>query len=134
MVPNGAGGSTDEPAAPADGWAVYTIDIPTDGDYQIAFLGMNQVPGSDSDDSLWLNIPGMIVNDPEHHASGFMRCNGVMNGPECKMVWDFARDDVSGTTDPVVFTLMAGQHELQISRREDGTGLDAIAIFAVDWE
>ncbi len=134
MVPNGAGGSTGEPAAPADGWAVYTINIPTDGDYQIAFLGMNQEAGSGSDDSLWLNIPGMIVNDPEHHASGFMRCNGVMNGPDGEMVWDFARDDVSGTTDPVVFTLMAGQHELQISRREDGTGLDAIAIFAVDWE
>jgi len=46
--------------------------------------------------------------------------------------WDFVRDDISDTTVPVVFTLTAGQRTLQISRREGGTGLDAIAIFAIN--
>ena len=125
IVPNASGNSNGDPAARDDGWAVYTLNIPADGDYVIAFLGAEL-----DSDSFWVNIPGMIVNDDSLDNSGWLRSNAIFNSSE--FVWDFVRDDVGATTDPVVFTLTAGQHELQISRREDGTALDAIAIFSVN--
>lgn len=132
MVPNGTGNSADAPAGPDDGWAVYTLDIPEDGDYQIAIRGFTIQPNSNTDDSIWVNIPGMIVNDAKQHNSGWLRANGICRDPYGEFVWDFILDDVEGRTDPVVFTLTAGQHDLQISRREDGLGIDAIAILAVE--
>ena len=119
------GNSNNDPPARDNGWAVYTINIPADGNYQIAFRGAEL-----DSDSFWVNIPGMVVNDDDLDDSGFVRSNGMFSGPE--FVWDFVRDDVGVGTDPIVFTLTAGQHELQIARREDGTALDAIWIFAVD--
>ncbi|MCH8219215.1 MAG: hypothetical protein IH892_20855, partial [Planctomycetes bacterium] len=120
------GNSSNDPPAPDDGWAVYTIDIPADGNYLIAFRGAVL-----NSDSFWVNIPGMVVNDNDLDDSGWVRSNGLFDGDE--FVWDFVRDDAGDTTtDPIVFTLTAGQHELQIARREDGTALDAIAIFAVN--
>ncbi|MCH8218729.1 MAG: hypothetical protein IH892_18380 [Planctomycetes bacterium] len=119
------GNSSDDPPARDNGWAVYTINIPADGNYQIAFRGAEL-----DSDSFWVNIPGMVVNDDDLDDSGFVRSNGMFSGQE--FVWDFVRDAIGVDTDPIVFTLTAGQHELQITRREDGTALDAIAIFAVD--
>ena len=98
----------------------------------IAFRGWNERGGNGSDDSVWVNIPGMVTNDEAQHASGWLRSNGVLHGPTGVMVWDLVFDDQEGRTDPVVFTMTAGQHELQVSRREDGTGLDAIAILSAN--
>ena len=119
------GNSNGDPPAPDDGWAVYTINIPADGNYQIAFRGAEL-----DSDSFWVNIPGMVVNDADLDDSGFVQSNGMFNGPD--FVWDFVRETEGSVTDPLIFTLTAGQHELQVTRREDGTALDAIAIFAVD--
>ena len=120
------GNSNDDPPAPDSGWAVYTINIPADGNYLIAFRGAQL-----DSDSFWVNIPGMVVNDLDLDDSGFVRSNGLFSGKD--FVWDFVRDDAGDTTtDPIIFTLTAGQHELQITRREDGTALDAIAIFSVN--
>ena len=72
----------------------------------------------------------MVVNDNDLDDSGFVQSNGMFNGPD--FVWDFVRETEGSVTDPLIFTLTAGQRELQVTRREDGTALDAIAIFAVD--
>ena len=136
MVPNGSGSSGGTPATADDGWAVYTIDIPADGDYVIALRGLRQVAGDGGDDSLWVRVPGAVLGHVPFLPPDWIRCGGVFPGDaQDVMVWSFVRDWI-GTAetdvDPVIFTLTAGQHELQISRREDGTALDAIAIFAVD--
>jgi hypothetical protein len=134
IVPNGSiPNSNDKPVSYGNGWAVYTLDIPADGDYVIAFLGLNEVAG-DNDDSFWVNIPGAIHNDAVQHPEGlgWLQNNNIFDGPQDSIVWDLVRDDYDDVTDPVVFTLTAGPHELQISHREDGTGLDAIAILAVN--
>ncbi len=120
------GNSNADPPAQDDGWAVYTIDIPADGNYQIAFRGAVL-----NSNSLWVNIPGMIVNDGSLDDSGWVLSDGMFSGGG-GFSWDFVRDTSGPDTDPIIFTLTAGQHELQITRREDGTALDAIAIFAVD--
>jgi hypothetical protein len=133
IVPNGTGnGPNENPVAQEDGWAVYTFDVPADGDYIVAVRGLNEVAGND-DDGVWFRIPGAIINDPVLRGdSGFLRHNNLFDGPQGSIVWDFVRDDWSGGPDPTVFTLTAGQHEFQISHREDGTGIDAIAIFAIN--
>ena len=123
------GNSSNAVPAPDDGWAVYTITIPADGNYLIAFRGAREA--SDGSDSFWVNIPGMIVNDTDLHSSGFVRSADMFSGGD-GFVWDYVLDIDGDDTDPIVFTLTAGQHELQIARREDGTALDAIAIFSVN--
>ncbi len=65
-------------------------------------------------------------------ALGWLRNENLFDGPQDSIVWDLVHDDYEDVTDPVVFTLTAGPHELQISHGEDGTGLDAIAILAVN--
>jgi hypothetical protein len=136
MVPNGTGGSGDAPAEPDDGWAVYTIDVPADGDYVIALLGLNQVAGDGGDDSVWVSVPTAVLDHVPLVPPDWIRCGGVFTfGQQDVMVWDLVRDwfgSPETDVDPVVFTLTAGQHELRISRREDGTALDAIAILAVE--
>ena len=102
------------------------------GQYIIVPNGDGSSNGNGSDDSVWVNIPGMVTNDEAQHASGWLRSNGVLHGPTGAMVGDLVFDDQEGRTDPVVFTMTAGQHELQVSRREDGTGLDAIAILSAN--
>jgi hypothetical protein len=134
VVPNGSTpNSNNSPVSSDNGWAVYTLDIPTDGDYVLAFLGLNGIAG-DNDDSFWINIPGAIHNDAVQHPEGlgWLRNNNIFDGPQDSIVWDLVHEDYDDVTDPVVFTLTAGQHELHISHREDGTGLDAIAILAVN--
>jgi hypothetical protein len=136
MVPNGTGGSGDGPAAPDDGWAVYTFNAPADGDYVIALRGLRQVANDGGDDSLWVRVPDAVLGHVPFLPPDWIRCGGVFPGDaQDVMVWDLVRDWI-GTAetdvDPVIFTLTAGEHELQISRREDGTGLDAIAIFRAD--
>ena len=120
------GDSNGDPPAPDNGWAVYTITIPADGNYLIALRGIEL----ENSDSFWVNIPGMVVNDLDLDNSGWVLSNELFNRPY--FVWDFVRDWAGDVTDPIVFTLTAGQHELQIARREDGTALDAIAIFSVN--
>ncbi|MHC4507964.1 MAG: discoidin domain-containing protein [Planctomycetota bacterium] len=135
MAPNGGGNSSDAPATADDGWATYTINVPADGDYVIGFRGLRQVAGSGGDDSFWVRIPDSVLGHVPYQPPDWIRCGGLFPGDaQDIMVWDFVRDWFSGApdVDPVVFTLTAGQHELQISRREDGTALDAIAIFVVE--
>lgn len=136
MVPNGTGGSGDAPAEPNDGWAVYTIEVPADGDYVIALRGLRQVAGAGGDDSFWVRVPDAVLNATPFLPPDWIRCGGVFPGDnQDVMVWDLVEDWLGGglpDTDPVIFTLTAGQHELQISRREDGTALDAITVLAVE--
>ena len=126
MTSNGSGDSNDDPPAQDAGWAVYSINIPADGDYQIAFLGTEMNNG----DAFWVNIPGMIVNDDTLDDSGWVNSDGMF-GADQVFVWDWVRETSGTNTDPVVFTLAAGQHELQVALQNDDAALDAIAIFAV---
>jgi len=135
MAPNGGGNSSDAPAAADDGLAIYTINVPADGEYVIGLRGLRQVAGAGGDDSFWVRIPDAVLGHVPYLPPDWIRCGGVFPGnAQDVMVWDFVRDWFDGApdVDPVVFTLTAGQHELQISRREDGTALDAIAIFALE--
>jgi len=122
------GDALSAPPAQGNGWAVYTISIPADGNYQIALRGVG--PNSSSD-SFWVNIPGMLVNDADLDNSGWVVSSELFKARGA-FVWDFVNDINGDDTDPIVFTLTAGQHELQIAHREDGIALDAIAIFSVN--
>ena len=128
FIDGSVGNATNAPPAQGNGWAVYTITIPADGNYQIALRGVG--PNSSSD-SFWVNIPGMLVNDADLDNSGWVVSSELFKARGA-FVWDFVNDINGDDTDPIVFTLTAGQHELQIAHREGGIVLDAIAIFSVN--
>ena len=105
---------------PADGLATYSITVPEDGVYQLAF----RVIITGGSNSFWVRIPGMATNTT-NHASGWVRFNGISDGDAWH--WDVVHSDDDNQQE-VEFTLSAGTHTLEIARREDGTLLDAIAV------
>ena len=115
---DGSGDSNSNP--PADGVATYSITVPEDGVYRIAF----RVVITGGSNSFWVRIPGMATNTG-NHASGWVRFNDIQDGDAWH--WDevHSNDDSNQVVD---FTLSAGTHTLEIARREDGTLLDAIAV------
>ena len=115
---DGSGDSNSNP--PADGVATYSITVPEDGVYRLAF----RVVITGGSNSFWVRIPGMATNTG-NHASGWVRFNDIQDGDAWH--WDevHSNDDSNQVVD---FTLSAGTHTLEIARREDGTLLDAIAV------
>ncbi|MCH8219318.1 MAG: hypothetical protein IH892_21395 [Planctomycetes bacterium] len=115
---DGIGDENNNP--PADGVATYSITVPEDGIYRLAF----RVIITGGSNSFWVRIPGMATNTA-NHASGWVRFNEIPDGDTWHWEHVYSDDD---NREVVEFTLTAGTHTLEIARREDGTLLDAIAV------
>jgi hypothetical protein len=115
---DGLGDENDNP--PADGIATYSLTV--DGGIYKILLRAIITGGSNS---FWLRIPGATDYDPGTHGSGWIRFNDISDGD----AWHWDEVHSSDHSDAVVkITLPAGQHTLEIARREDGALLDAILI------
>ena len=78
--------------------------------------------------SFWIRIPG-ATSLQITRADGWVNTNPMDMGDTWH--WDeFHNDDQNDNV--VYFTLSAGQHTLEIAKREDGTMLDAIVISKID--
>jgi len=104
---------------PPDGIATYNFTV-QGGTYKILLL----VSITGGSNSFWVRIPGATYS-PGTHGSGWIRFNGISDGAEWH--WDEVHSDDHGQQ-VVKITLPAGQHTLEIARREDGALLDAILI------
>ncbi|MHC4540885.1 MAG: LamG-like jellyroll fold domain-containing protein, partial [Planctomycetota bacterium] len=113
--------------APADGIATYNFTV-QGGVYRIS-LRVIVIGGSDS---FWVRIPtatNQTHEDPDQPGTGWIRFNDISDGAN----WHW--DDVHSNdhdNEVVNLTLPAGQHTLEIVRREDGTQLDVIVISKID--
>jgi hypothetical protein len=114
---DGIGDENDNP--PADGVATYSFTAEA-GTYRIVFRAK-----PDAGNSFWVRIPGATDYDPGTHGSGWIRFNDIEAGAEWH--WDEVHSSDHGNA-VVKITLPAGQHTLEIARREDGALLDAILI------
>jgi len=106
-----------------DGIATYSFSVNQAGVYKL-FIRAGDFGGN----SFWFRIPGSVINTNGNAANpGWVVCNFV--APDA-LKWIPVTDYNDG--DKVVeYTLTAGQHTLEIGRREDGAFLDAIAIVSV---
>ena len=110
-------------APPATGVATYSFTA-QGGVYQISL----RVIITGGSNSFWLRIPDATSYDPGTHSSGWIRFNDISDGAAWH--WDDVHSSDHGNQ-VVKITLAAGQHTLEIARREDGAMLDAIVITAV---
>jgi hypothetical protein len=114
---DGIGNESNDP--PADGIATYTFTVEA-GTYKI--LGRVQ---PDAGNSFWVRIAtGTPV--PVTRPDGWIKWNAIEAGAEWH--WDEVHDNDQSGNPRVEWTLPAGQHTLEIARREDGGLLDAIVI------
>ena len=121
------GDGDDYNVAPEADWiATYNFTAPA-GLYKILFRG--QEAGPDSSDSFWVRIPSAINltpgENPDQPGSGWVMFNG-MDAPD-DWAWDEVHSDDHDST-VVNWRLLAGDHTLEIAKREDATLLDAILI------
>jgi len=112
--------NTNPPAAP---WVANYNFAVTGGVYKVVARIITS-PGN----SFWIRIPG--ATSPQiTRADGWVNTNPMDMGDTWH--WDeFHNDDQNDNV--VYFTLSAGQHTLEIAKREDGILLDAIAIMGVE--
>ena len=117
------GDGDDNSNPPAAQWvATYNFAV-TGGVYRIAARIITS-PGN----SFWVRIPG-AASPQITRADGWVNTNPMDMGDAWH--WDeFHNDDQDDNV--VNFTLSAGQHTLEIAKREDGTLLDAIVIIGVE--
>jgi hypothetical protein len=79
----------------------------------------------DAGNSFWIQIAtGTPV--PVTRTDGWIKWNSIEEGAEWH--WDEVHDEDQSGNPRVEWTLPAGQHTLEIARREDGGLLDAILI------
>jgi hypothetical protein len=112
-----SGDETENP--PVYGVATYNFTVP-EGTYKI-LLHVIVIGGADS---FWVRIPGAAYN-PGTHSSGWIKFNVIEKGDDWH--WDEVHSNSHGD-EVVKFTLSAGEHTLEIARRDDATLLDAILI------
>jgi len=109
-------------AAPADGVATYNFTV-AGGIYKI--LGCVK---PDQGNSFWFRIVGatnQTHEDPGQPGTGWVRWNDIEAGAD----WHWDEVHSNDHSNAIVnWTLPAGQHTLEIARREDGGLLDAILI------
>jgi len=109
--------------APVDGAATYSFTAEA-GVYKI-LLRVIITGGSNS---FWVRIPtatSQTHEDPDQPGTGWIRFNDISDGD----AWHWDEVHSSDHGDAVVkITLPAGQHTLEVARREDGALLDAILI------
>jgi hypothetical protein len=114
---DGIGSENDNP--PANGIATYSFTVEA-GTYKI--LGRVR---PDAGNSFWVRIAtGTPV--PVTRTDGWIKWNSIEAGAEWH--WDEVHDEDQSGNPRVEWTLPAGQHTLEIARREDGGLLDAILI------
>ena len=75
-------------------------------------------------DSFWVRVPGAAY-DPGTHSTGWIRFNVIDKGEFWH--WDEVHSN-DHANEVVKITLSAGEHTLEIARRDDGTLLDCILI------
>jgi len=111
VVPNGSGGSISAPSP--DSFAKFCVTVPQDGRYAFEVRAR---PGSAGDDSVWFQVDN---DDP------------IAFGIPQTVNWTFQR--VSGLSDftTIPFELTAGEHQIKVSLREDGTELDSFKMVAL---
>jgi len=117
------GDGNDNDTAPGAEWVASYNFTSTDGDFKILLRG--QEAGADS---FWVRITdatSQTLEDPDQPGTGWVRFNG-MNAPN-GWAWDEVHSDDHGG-EVVNWTLAAGEHTLEIAKREDGVLLDAIMI------
>ncbi|HUT45152.1 MAG TPA: hypothetical protein VMX36_02660, partial [Sedimentisphaerales bacterium] len=119
------GDGDDGDAAPGADWiATYNFSAP-EGVYKI-FLRI--IAPNGEDDSCWVRITSATSQtheDPDQPGTGWVRFNDVEHSNE--WLWDEVHSN--DHDDAVVnWTLPAGEHTLEIGKREDGTLFDAILI------
>ncbi|MCH7558289.1 MAG: hypothetical protein IIB56_12655, partial [Planctomycetes bacterium] len=113
---DGIGNENDNPT---DGIATYSFTV-EGGTYKI----LSRVR-PDAGNSFWVRIAtGTPV--PVTRTDGWIRWNSIEAGAEWH--WDEVHDEEQSGNPTVIWTLSAGQHTLEIARREDGGLLDAILI------
>jgi hypothetical protein len=120
---NGDGSDTN--AAPGANWiATYNFSAPAAGDYKVL---LRVITPNGEDDSFWVRITtatSQTLEDPDQPGTGWVRF-GIDNSSQWH--WDTVdSDDHSSTI--VNWTLEAGEHTLEIAKREDGALLDAILV------
>jgi len=119
------GDSSDSP--PPDGIATYTFTV-VGGTYKVSCRII--IPDGDS---FWVRIPGAANltpgEDPDNPGTGWVR----WSDPPDSDNW-YWYDVFSGDHNQAVanWTLPAGQHTLEIARREDAALIDAILISKID--
>jgi hypothetical protein len=113
--------STGEP--PSTGIASYNLTV-TGGTYK---LYCRTIASNGESDSFWVRIVGAATNTV-NHTSGWIRWNGVVKGTDWQWNPVFSSDD---SNQPVIFTLPAGTHVLEIGYREDNILLDALVLTEV---
>jgi hypothetical protein len=113
----GSGDETEYP--PVYGVASYNFTVP-EGTYKI-LLHVTVIGGADS---FWVRIPDAAY-DPGTNSSGWIRFNVIDKGESWH--WDEVHSN-DHANQVVKITLPAGEHTLEIARRDDGTLLDCILI------
>ncbi len=117
------GDGDDNNAAPGANWiATYNFAAPA-GVYKILLRGRE----ADSD-SFWVRIPTAASQTHEHPAqpgTGWVRFNEM--DAASGWAWDEVHSNDHNNA-VVNWTLPAGQHALEIAKREDGTYLDAVVV------
>jgi hypothetical protein len=108
---------------PADGVATYPFTV-AGGVYKILL----RVSIANASNSFWVRIPDATSYSPGTHPSGWIRFNDIEDG----IAWHWDEVHSSDHNNQVVqVTLPAGEHALEIARREDGAKVDAIMILPV---
>jgi len=119
------GDGSDGDTAPGAVWVASYKFTATAGIYKVV---TRVIAPSDTDDSLWVRIVGATSQtheDPDQPRTGWVRFNGIDLGSR----WHWDEVHSNDHNDEVVnWTLPAGEHTLEIAKREDGTLLDAILI------
>jgi len=117
-TPEGSGDETENP--PVYGVASYNFTVP-EGTYKV-LLHVIVIGGADS---FWVRIPGAACDPGTSTGTGWIKFNVIDKGDNWH--WDEVHRNAAENM-VVKFTLSAGDHTLEIARRDDNTLLDAILI------
>jgi hypothetical protein len=121
------GDGDDGDSAPGSEWiATYNFSAP-EGVYKIL---LRAIAPTDEDDSCWIRITTATSQTheyPDQPGTGWVRFNDIEHSND--WLWDEVSSSDSDPADEVVnWTLTAGEHTLEIGKREDGALFDAILI------
>jgi len=117
-TPEDSSDETENP--PVYGVASYNFTVP-EGTYKV-LLHVIVIGGADS---FWVRIPGAACDPGTYRDTDWIKFNVIDKGD----IWHWDEVHSNSHDDQVVrFTLPAGEHTLEIARRDAGTLLDCILI------
>ena len=117
-TPEDSSDETENP--PVYGVASYHFTVP-EGTYKV-LVHVIVIGGADS---FWVRIPGAVCDPGTYRDTDWIKFNMIDKGD--KWHWDEVHSNSHGNV-IVRFTLSAGEHILEIARRDAGTLLDCILI------